>query len=501
MQYAHGFVIVAALGLGACNGGGQSATPPANVPPSGPARPSPVSIDGFTNFDFLGPLLDLAVRAEDGNRLPLESCYAPAYSEPLAACVDNVMLDGFQASVRDLRAGQVAEIHGSLLATGLAARGEPIGNIDVDIRRVVVGPIEAIDISGARLVVLGQTVYASYSDVSTVSVGDTVAVYGHFTSLGQLVASLVERYSGEPLFLLRGVLAEPTVGHLTIGAMEVDITNAVRENFPGNAPAQGDAVLVLSTQAPENGILPVETIRCTGKCATENWTNNWENGSVRGFITGWRSGTDFDVDGRSIDLRWCECAYGPTIPIDSFVNIFLYGGNADVTRATNTENTLRLVGTISDIDAKYGEIVVLGFRVQISPATQIASSSGSYFDSSLSWKDLRVGDHVDISGDTLGAEIRAGNIILQGENNWIQSLVSFALDTPAIEIAGRSILTDDSTQVDICRGGGSITLEQFFATEWSDFGASLSIVFAEPYTEPLTAQKITICAAGLTAIG
>jgi len=494
MRNALGIMLITALGLGACNSGGQSETPPTGVAPP-PLRPPPVSIGGYTNFDYLGPLAEAAVWTDDGRRLPLESCYGPSYSEPLAACVDNVMLDDFQASIGDLRAGQIVEIHGSRLATGLADRGEPIGNIDVEIKRAVVGPVEAIDVDRGWLTVLGQRVYASDSDMVAYTIGDVVNVYGHFTPGGQVVATRVEPYEGEPLFLLRGVLTEPAAGHLAIGSLELDISSASRENFPAGAPLAGDAVLVLANQAPENGILTADTIRCTGKCAAVTWTSNWEYGSVRGIVTGWRSYTDFDIDGRALSFYWCECAYASPVPLGSFVDVALYGGNADIiTRAASTSHTIGVSGRISAVDAVYREVVVLGYRVQVSPATQITTAPVIYFaaESSVSFEDLRVGDWVDVSGEALGAGIRAGVIVRQNSGNTLKAL-QYTFDAPAILIAGRPVLTDGTTQVSVCRGGGSITLDQLFATASSEAGAWLSIAITDPYAEPLVAQEITVC--------
>ncbi|HSG66215.1 MAG TPA: DUF5666 domain-containing protein [Gammaproteobacteria bacterium] len=488
MRSLSGIVLATTLVLEGCasgSGNGNSAqlAPPVDEPPQ----------QVFENFDYLGPLggieSDLAIGMEDAP-LPLVSCYGPI-DDPYASCIDSVTFDGLPAHVEDLRPGQIVEIHGSRLIPGLSPPGDSWGDVNVDVKRAIVGPIERIDAERAWLTVLGQRVYAYDAAVESAAVGDTVSVYGHITGDGQVTAELVEPYAGDPLFLLRGTLAGLASGRLAIGDLEIDISSATLENFPAGASLPGDTVLVFSDQPPDQGLLTAKTLRCIGECVSD-WVGGGALGWARGFLTGWRSPTDFDIDGISIRPRSCECGYGMPPPLGSFVDVFLRDGNADITRAPSTTHRLGLAGRITAIEVAHREIEVLGYRVQLSPATQITATRQYYFNvDALAFEELRVNDSIEISGEAIGSTIVAGTAIRQGDAHVVRSY-DYGLEAPAIEIAGQTILTDAATQLSLCEDTGSISLDAFFATPWSDLAAVL-IIAVDPDTTTLVARQVTVC--------
>jgi hypothetical protein len=485
-----GIVLAATLVLEGCagdngsgNGNGAEVVPPIGEPQQ----------NVFENFDYLGRLggsgSDLAIGLEDAP-LPLVSCYA-RIDDPYASCIDSVSFDGLLARVEDLRPGQIIEIHGSRLIPGLPPPGDRWGTVDVDVKRALVGQIESIDAQRDWLTILGQRVYANDTVMGNAAVGDTVAIYGHFTGNGQVIAELVEPYAGDPLFLLRGTLAASTSGHVAIGDLEIDISGATREDFSGGAPLPGDTVLVFADQPPDQGLLTATKLRCIGECAA-NWVRGAQSGWARGFLTGWRSATDFDIDGVLLRPSSCECGYGVPPPLGSFVDVLLQAGNADITRAPTTTHRLGLAGRIAAIDVAHREIDVLGYRVQLSPATQITASPQYYFDTdALAFEDLRVNDPMEISGEVVGGTIVAGTAIREGDGQLVRSY-DYTLEAPGILIAGQTILTDAATQVSLCEGTGTISLSELFATAWSEVSAVL-IIEVDPDTTPLVARKVTVC--------
>lgn len=449
-------------------------------------------------IDFLGPLW--APGAENA-QLPrlrsLSTCTASDITEPLASCIESVTLDGSPALADDLKPGQIVEIHGwgvsTILGVAPAPGAPPLvrrPNVTIDIRRAIVGPITEIDLDHARLTVLGQRVYLSAATPITSGVGDSVTVYGHITADGEVLAELIEPYEGNPLFLVRGVLTEPSPGRLAIGALEVDISSADRENFPASAPLPGDSVLVLANAPLDAGILTAQTIRCLGECAATHWFG----GRVRGFLTAWRSPTDFDIDGTSIRVNTCECVYGPPLALGRFVDMDLNESHADLLPADSTTHRFGLVGRIEAINADYREIVVLGYRIDLSPATQTGYYDVGLYDP-LTLSDLSIGEAIEVSGETLGNVVVAGSILGAAPTDGFVRSYDYTLHDPTIEIAGQSILTDGATVVEICDSGDSIGLDTFFATDWSSQGAALLITPA-PNVTPLLAQAVRVCIPG-----
>ena len=208
---------------------------------------------------------------------------------------------------------------------------------------------------------------------------------------------------------------------------------------------------------------------------------------MRGFLTDWRSNGDFDVDGTAVRQDWCECAFASP---GSFVDVYLEYYSADVTRASSTSRTIGLAGRITAKDSLHGELVVHGYRVHVSPATHIMVAPLTGFDV-LPFDDLAVGDAVEISGQALGAGIRADMLVRRGDANNVKAL-QYTLDEPAIEIAGRTILTQEATQVDLCEGDGAMSLSALFEKPWADMDAWLLIV-VDPDSEPLIADKVIVC--------
>ncbi len=396
------------------------------------------------------------------------------------SCVGVVTLDGGPADVEDLKDGQVVEAHGTRASPEVvgSAFNRAFGRVTVDIKRAIVGQVEAIDSVQATLRVLGQQVYVDgwttldYSSLEDISVGDAVAVSGHFAPDGRVLATRVEAYTGAPLFLLRGILSARPNGHLAIGDTEVDLAAATREGFPGSAPLAGDAVLVLASGPPVNGLLTSDRVRCTGQCAA----TRWETGFARGFLTAWRSTTDFDVDGLAVR----PALGGLAPPVGSLVDVSLTNGVATVTPALGDIDTIRVSGSIEALAPASGEITVLGMRVQLTP--------GTYRDPSLvDLADLAVDRLVTVRGGLVGDTIVAGEIALGVSGAAIRSAV-FSRNPPAIRVAGQAILTDELTQVTYCKGASGI--DELFG--WAGDDADSLSIQLRAQAAPLVASTIDI---------
>lgn len=470
MRYVAMIVLASGLAAQGCSGSNERSA-------AGPGASAQA-------FDYLGRL-DGAVPGQlSAAFVKLAVCDGIADGE--ASCIQSVTLDGFPAGAADLKPGQIVEIHGTRHNPAIVSDSAAVG---IDIQRAVVGPVEAIDANHWQLTVLGQQVYAnglSAAGAANVEIGDIVTVYGHVSAAGDVLAELIEPYAGDPLWLLRGVLTEPGAGRIAIGGLAVDLASAAREGFPGGAPLPGDFVLVLADEPPAAGVLTAATVRCLGECAA----SNWRSGSVRGFMTAWRSPTDFDVGGVAIRPTSCDCVYVTPAIVGSFMDVYLDDGRAWLGTAPSTPSRTQLAGTIEAIDSALREIEMLGFHVQASPATQVWDF-GTY---SLLFEDLQVGDPVYVLGAAVGDAIVAGSIDRDTSASARITSYDYTLDRPAIGIAGRTVLTDDSTTVRTCYshyGPEYWSLDELFGSPSSGGALVLSL---ESASTPLVAREVTVCA-------
>jgi Domain of unknown function (DUF5666) len=501
MRTLSGLLLVTATTLVGCHSGKVGAPDPTGggspVPEAG-GSPAPgaggyvAPIGHVESFSYLGRLGDYydspgdTFTTSEDAPTRMVFCPRPPDGDFGASCIQSVTLDGRPASLTDLKDGQIVEIHGTRIEPpGAVLPNSGYAGVSIDIRRAVVGPVEAIDANHFRLTVLGQQVYAYAGIATDVALGDLVTVSGHFNADGEILAEFIEPYVGDSQFVVRGVLNDTALGGFALGGLEIDLSAASREGFPGGAPLPGDAVVVFAEQPPDEGILTANAVRCTGQCATASWENGW----VAGFVTAWRSPTDFDVDGIAVQPSWCQCVYGAPPDIGRYVYVSLYHGNADVTPAPTTSFRTGLAGRIEAIDEVRREITVLGFPVQMSPATLIAATQENYYDfaGSLSLSDLQLGDAVEVGGEVAGNVVVAGRIVPGSEASFVLSY-DYTLDRPAIHVAERTILTETTTTITSCDGLQNLSFDDFFATQYMAIFISV-----DPVRSPLAAVQINAC--------
>ena len=111
------------------------------------------------------------------------------------------------------------------------------------------GPIQAIDAASSRILVLGQWIPASATQLAASSVGQVVAVYGSLAASGNYVVSAllhinsIRYVPGATSVFIKGVISsvDPSTGTLRIGPLSVDYTAALSQ---GSNPliSKGEAV-------------------------------------------------------------------------------------------------------------------------------------------------------------------------------------------------------------------------------------------------------------------
>ena len=149
----------------------------------------------------------------------------------------------------DLSVGQIVVILGTIDDDGTTGTAD-----SVSFDETVTGPVEAIDVAGNQLVVLGQTVLVSpdtsfdddFSPASLegVSVGQIVEVSGQIDADGNIVATRIEPKPVGTQFEVHGTVSnhDATNMRFDINDLDVDYSTAMLDDFPGGQISEDDFV-------------------------------------------------------------------------------------------------------------------------------------------------------------------------------------------------------------------------------------------------------------------
>lgn len=385
-----------------------------------------------------------------------------------SACLTDLTRDGGPATEADLKSGDIIEVYTHI---DLSAGAPPV-EIWIDIRRTVVGLIEAIDSTHARMTVMGQQVFVTNQtmgsgepfpawgdvvDLGDFAVGDRVAVSGHFSANGEVMATLIEPAPESDAVVLRGILTTGSNGLFKVGQLEVDLGGAALEDFAGGTPLVGDAVLLFADADPQAGVLSVRTARYAGK----DWIQYGQS-LLSGFVTAARATNDFDVGGinyHDLEGNCIECSQ-LAVPLESGPPLFVRAPSPItlgyyLTHWVNTS----LVGPIDSIDYATASFSILGITVQTSPGTIITpASTGWGFGATLNIEDLVAGETVASDVGAVGNTLLAGRVMQTDTESGPRiratlgrqgSPVVTASDS-SIQLLGRTIEIDASTVMEYC---------------------------------------------------
>jgi hypothetical protein len=477
------------LSLAACSDGsgpGRMTWPPPAQPPPVVTPPAPAI-----------PQVALGVIAFDSGGLTLtlrngESTY---FDE-----TTTITLNGRAATFEALRRGRVALV-----------RYEPRNTAPthIDAYDLLVGPLESVDPATARLLVMGQRVVvtgltavgrSSVQDgaLATLLPGSPVAVSGHVTATGEVLATRIDAVADDG-WLLRGLVrsADAMNSRLTIGGVDVDFAQATWDSvdFPGGVPSVGDEVIVRAHGEFAGSRLVADAMEYVPR-----WFGATEGTSVRldALITHRTSMQEFDVAGRTVrlacDIYTCEDMAEHLLENAEvrFTGQLTTGGSlaGSLVAVDFWSRSVSLTGPVSAIDPVTGAVTLFGFRIQPSELTNWIDDSGAAAPT-MSANELRVGDTVDASGTyggipglLLASSVRRVSESSPGIRGW-----QFVRNEPAIVMLGRPILTDATTKVDVCGAPADATrLFSMSVYEIEELKIELSIL--EP--EPLRATRVTI---------
>ena len=321
-----------------------------------------------------------------------------------------ITVNGQVATQADLRVGEVVQVtghHDDASNTDVAD--------DIEYHDSVQGPVSSIDLTGQKVVVLGQTVLVSTdtsfgagitpASLAGIAVGDILEVSGMPTSSGDIQASRVEREPAGSPFRVTGA-ASATDGmakHLMINALLVDFSAAQLVGFMASGPKDGDRVEASGTTLGSAGELQATKLELRGG---DDFSGDADdNVELEGLVTRFASATDFDVSGHGVTTTSTttyvggmstDLALNARIEVEGTVN------TAGVLVATKVRfepaSATELVGQADAVDTVNGTVTVLGIPVSITSMTRFEDQSDEGV-STFSLADVHTGDWLKIRGD------------------------------------------------------------------------------------------------------
>jgi hypothetical protein len=308
------------------------------------------------------------------------------------------------------------------------------------------GPVDAIDPDHGTMIVLGQTV----AGTADFKVGDRVRVSGHPSAAGQVVPTLITASTRAGDFLASGIARSPDTAkkQFQLNGIVIDYSTAQLPNLPTGAPSEGERVLVWGTRSPGSNTLMASSVADDSGLQGEAGASV----SMHGIVTSVQSGSGFTVDGFDTTTA---LGGGPQAMLIANADVTAGGTitSADTTAINSLVYTVPspdprgfVQGPIDSIDATFGTLEILGFKIQPNITTHIVDIQGT----TIPLTALKAGDVVMAGGsaptngtvfaNSLG-EFSAGTpSLIRGSENDV------TLAQPIMDLYGRAITTDANTQ-------------------------------------------------------
>jgi len=215
----------------------------------------------------------------------------------------NVTVNGVVGTLADLEIGHIVTVTGTVNTGGMAGSAN-----SVDFDANIVGPVDSIDASQRRIVVMGQSVLLDADttfdpridrlSLAGLSAGVVAQISGLPAESGDIVATRVELASAGSNFQLIGAVSGLDIGNLSfqINGLTVDYSSALVIDLPGGMPGAAMEVVVRGSLAA-NGRFIVEQMESS---ARDSGVPAGTRVDIAGYITNYRSDADFVVGGFSV---------------------------------------------------------------------------------------------------------------------------------------------------------------------------------------------------------
>lgn len=210
----------------------------------------------------------------------------------------NVLVNGQPAGVSDLRLGQVVTLGGEVNFSSVLGSAD-----EIQYNASVIGPVEDIDATARRLIVMGQTVSIGVDTVFDPSIdsvtlngltlGATAQISGFLNADGDIMATRIELDTTSTGVQLIGTVTGLDLANMvfTVNQLTLDYSSATVIDLPMGMPVNGLLVIVRGSLV--SGTLVVDEIASiVNSSATPG-----ERVHLGGIITRFASASDFDLNG------------------------------------------------------------------------------------------------------------------------------------------------------------------------------------------------------------
>lgn len=226
----------------------------------------------------------------------------------------NVTMNGQPAFPSDLRAGHTIALQGAVDEGG--TRGT--ANL-IEYQAAVVGPVEAVDSSRQRAIVLGQTVVSNADTVydsriatgglDGVAIGSRVQISGFLNADGLIVATRIEPAGANAALQVSNRVAGLDLANqlFALDRLTVDYGSSMVIDLPGGMPADGMAVVVRGSLV--NGLLTAQAI---SSLPDPGFSMPNRRAHASGWITRFAATNDFDVNGQPVSASSATSFMGGT---------------------------------------------------------------------------------------------------------------------------------------------------------------------------------------------
>lgn len=380
-------------------------------------------------------------------------------------------IDGLAASESQLTVGRVATVTGGSPSGGAATAST------IAVTTKLVAPVAAIDLAGATLTVLGQSVRITGdtsiatglapTDPGGLAVGTLLAIDGYRTS-GGLIASRIDLASRGSTFQVAGPVTnlDTAAATFTIDGTVVDYS-AAGSGVPANL-ANGLYVLVTGSTLTNSATLRASLVRA----ATEVPAGaSGAAGTVHGAVTRFGSIADFDVGGQTVATTpTTTFAAGASGDLAADVELEVagsYGANAVLTASRVTfwpAANVRIVGAVTALDRTGRTLTVDGITVTVGDETRWDDRSATSLRT-FALASLAVGDWIEARGVPGSGAAATARIIERGTapSPAVVELQDAAAGVapPDFSLTGVTVVANNATFADV--NGAALTSSAFFA--------------------------------------
>jgi len=324
-----------------------------------------------------------------------------------------VFVNGACAALADVHLGAAATVYGDFsdtTHTGTAAA--------IYVEEAVMGSIDAIDSAVGTMSIVGQSIVVTSATVlgddiqpnqlSTLSVGDVVAVSGVMRPDGTLEATRIRRWSQGADFAVAGVVTtiDSEQHLLRVGGVTVRYTDALLVNFLDSTIRPGDYVRALGQNIAIGSTSGIDAVAI--KRAVIPDPDPSKDIVLQGAISAVRANDDFDVMGQPVKITSAAGSTGglgdltAVADAGTFVTVF---GSLDPSGYLIPDlivpqgfGGLGITGPITAIDRSAHTLAIMGLPIQVSSFCFLAGESGQ----SINFDAFNIGDEVWVEGSPLG---------------------------------------------------------------------------------------------------